>query len=64
MNFGDAIADADVPSVGVEEAVVVPAQQDPVVRMRSSTLRVLLNVVDFAPRGTDAAAGDDASAVA
>ena len=64
LHFGDAVVHPDSPAHGVDESVVVPAEQHPVIGVRRAALRVLLDVVDFAPAGGDTAAGDDAPAVA
>ena len=62
-DFGNTVGDADFPAVVAEVSVVVPAEQDPVVGVGGATCGVVVDVVDFAPPGGDAAAGDQASAI-
>ena len=44
--------------------MMMPAEEHPVVRMRRTASRMLMNVMDFTPTRTDMAAGDDASTIA
>ncbi len=62
-DFGDAVVHPDFPSVAVEEPVMEPAQQDAVVGVGRATPGVFEDMMNFAPRGGDAASGDEAAAV-
>jgi hypothetical protein len=63
FDLGNPAVHADLPPDPVEEPVVVPAQQDAVVGVRGPP-GMFGDVVDLAPTGRNAAAGDDAPAVA
>jgi hypothetical protein len=63
FDLGNPAVHADLPADPVKEPVVVPAQQDAVVGVRTAP-GMFGDVVDLAPTGRNAAAGDDAPAVA
>lgn len=54
----------DRPAEGVKVAVVVPAQEDSIVRVGRATVLPRLDVVDFAPRRGHHAAGNYTTTVA